>query len=223
MIHENWRFRPWYRALRAEIDAGPDRPADPAADRAPRHPAPAARRLRRSAVPGHDAPADPDGDGLSPGGHRAIPARRDPDGLGDHRPLRARDTSGEDVAMLSLVLRRRGARLARPELVHAARRRPPGMGAEPDRRRGHRRHAPAPDRRLARVGQPRRHVASGGRSPCPPTTRSMSTATPPPSGISSTACSPAAEHETRASDNLKTMDVIWAAYRSAEEGRTLSV
>jgi predicted dehydrogenase len=32
-----------------------------------------------------------------------------------------------------------------------------------------------------------------------------------------------AEHETRASDNLKTMDVIWAAYRSAEEGRTLSV
>ena len=32
-----------------------------------------------------------------------------------------------------------------------------------------------------------------------------------------------AEHETRASDNLKTMDVIWAAYRSAEEGRTVSV
>ena len=22
MIHENWRFRPWYRALRAEIDSG---------------------------------------------------------------------------------------------------------------------------------------------------------------------------------------------------------
>jgi D-apiose dehydrogenase len=31
------------------------------------------------------------------------------------------------------------------------------------------------------------------------------------------------EHETRASDNLKTMDAIWAAYRSAEEGRTISV
>jgi predicted dehydrogenase len=31
------------------------------------------------------------------------------------------------------------------------------------------------------------------------------------------------EHETRASDNLKTMDVIWAAYRSAEEGRTLAI
>jgi predicted dehydrogenase len=32
-----------------------------------------------------------------------------------------------------------------------------------------------------------------------------------------------AEHETRASDNLKTMDVVWAAYRSAEEGRTVAV
>ena len=31
------------------------------------------------------------------------------------------------------------------------------------------------------------------------------------------------EHETSASDNLKTMDVVWAAYRSAEEGRTLAV
>ena len=29
------------------------------------------------------------------------------------------------------------------------------------------------------------------------------------------------EHETSASDNLKTMDVVWAAYRSAEEGRTV--
>jgi predicted dehydrogenase len=32
-----------------------------------------------------------------------------------------------------------------------------------------------------------------------------------------------AEHETRAADNLKTMDVVWAAYRSAEEGRTVPV
>jgi D-apiose dehydrogenase len=31
------------------------------------------------------------------------------------------------------------------------------------------------------------------------------------------------EHETSAADNLKTMDVVWAAYRSAEEGRTLTV
>ena len=44
---------------------------------------------------------------------------------------------------------------------------------------------------------------------------------PPPSATLSMACSPAAEHETRAADTLKTMDVIWTAYRSAEEGRTL--
>ena len=34
---------------------------------------------------------------------------------------------------------------------------------------------------------------------------------------------PGPRHETSASDNLKTMDVIWAAYRSAEEGRTVVV
>jgi predicted dehydrogenase len=32
-----------------------------------------------------------------------------------------------------------------------------------------------------------------------------------------------AVHETSGSDNLKTMDVVWAAYRSAEQGRTLAV
>jgi predicted dehydrogenase len=32
-----------------------------------------------------------------------------------------------------------------------------------------------------------------------------------------------AEHETGALDNLKTMDVVWAAYRSAEEGRTVAL
>jgi len=31
------------------------------------------------------------------------------------------------------------------------------------------------------------------------------------------------EHETRATDNLKTMEVVWAAYRSAEEGRVVSL
>jgi hypothetical protein len=32
-----------------------------------------------------------------------------------------------------------------------------------------------------------------------------------------------AEHETRASDTLRTMDVVWTAYRAAEEGRSLKV
>jgi len=32
-----------------------------------------------------------------------------------------------------------------------------------------------------------------------------------------------AEHETQASDTLRTMDVVWTAHRAAEEGRTLKV
>ena len=31
------------------------------------------------------------------------------------------------------------------------------------------------------------------------------------------------EHETLATDTLRTMEVVWTAYRSAEEGRTLAV
>ncbi|GAC1469575.1 MAG: Gfo/Idh/MocA family oxidoreductase [Isosphaeraceae bacterium] len=31
------------------------------------------------------------------------------------------------------------------------------------------------------------------------------------------------EHETRGTDNLKTMDVVWGAYRAAEEGCTISL
>ncbi len=30
-------------------------------------------------------------------------------------------------------------------------------------------------------------------------------------------------HETSATDNIKTMDIVWTAYRSAEEGRRLPV
>ena len=32
-----------------------------------------------------------------------------------------------------------------------------------------------------------------------------------------------AEHETQATDTLRTLDVVWTAYRSAEVGRTLTV
>jgi predicted dehydrogenase len=31
------------------------------------------------------------------------------------------------------------------------------------------------------------------------------------------------EHETSAADNLRTMDVVWTAYRSAEQGRTIAL
>jgi len=32
-----------------------------------------------------------------------------------------------------------------------------------------------------------------------------------------------ADHETQASDTLRTMDVVWTAYRAAEKGRTSKV
>ena len=125
--------------------------------------------------------------------------------------------------MLSVYFAGGCPRLARPELVRAARPGAAGVGPERDRRRGDRRHGPAPDRRIARVDQPRAAVASGGPSPCRPDDQVYV------DGYAATqrhfieGLLTGAEHETRASDNLKTMDVIWAAYRSAEEGRTLSV
>ena len=79
MIHENWRFRPWYRALRAEIDAGtigrPIRLRIAHRD---------TRALRPDGFADQpfladDAPADPDGDGLPPGRHGPLPDRRGPD------------------------------------------------------------------------------------------------------------------------------------------------
>ena len=222
MIHENWRFRPWYRALRAEIDAGLiGRPI----------------RLR---IAHRDTRAlRPDGFADQP--YLATMPRLILMDMGCHlvdtaryligeiqtvsaidRPVRA-SNGGRGRRDAGGLLRRRCAGLARPELVHAARGCAAGMGAEPDRRRGHRRHRAAPDRRLARVDQSRRPPRAEAGPAARRTTRSTSTATPPPSGTSSTGLLTGAEHETRASDNLKTMDVVWAAYRSAEEGRTVSV
>ncbi len=80
-------------------------------------------------------------------------------------------------------------------------------------------HAAAPDRRLAGTGS----APTGGRErrpvPLPPDDEVYV------DGYAATqrhfieGLLTGAEHETRASDNLKTMDVVWAAYRSAEEGR----
>ncbi len=139
MIHENWRFRPWYRGPACRDRRRADRPADPAADRASRHAGPASRRPRAAAVPGDDAAADPDGHGLSPGGYGALPDRRDPDGVGDRSGRFGRSDGRRGRGDALGLLRRRRAGLARPELVHAARGCPARMGPEPDRGRGDRR------------------------------------------------------------------------------------
>jgi predicted dehydrogenase len=221
MIHENWRFRPWYRAVRAEIEAGLiGRPI----------------RLRMSH---HDTRAlRPDGLAQQPylatmrrlilmdvGCHMVDAARYL---IGEIQTVSAsigrfgRQTVGEDVAMLSVSFA--GGALgwldlswctppegARPEWAlnptvvegtdGTARVLPDGSleWTSPTGRRDRKPVSLPPDDRVYVEGfaATQRHFIEGLLT--------------------------GAEHETRASDNLKTMDVIWAAYRSAEEGRTLSV
>ena len=75
MIHENWRFRPWYRAMRSEIEAGtigrPIRLRIAHRD---------TRALRTGGFADQpylssDAPIDLDGHGLSPRRHGPLPVR----------------------------------------------------------------------------------------------------------------------------------------------------
>ena len=221
MIHENWRFRPWYRVLRAELDSGRiGRPI----------------RLRMSH---HDTRAlRPDGLAQQPylatmrrlilmdvGCHLVDTARYL---LGEIRTVSAtigrfgNRTVGEDVAMLALSFHDgalgsldlswctppEGARhewALNPTVVEGTDgtlRLLPDGSLEWTSPGGHRERKPVPlppDDRVYIDGYAatQRHFIDGLIT--------------------------GAAHETRAADNLKTMDVIWAAYRSAERGRTLTV
>lgn len=221
MIHENWRFRPWYRAMRAEIDSGLiGRPI----------------RLR---IAHHDTRAlRTDGFAQQPyltamprlilmdmGCHLVDTSRYL---IGEVQTVSAMierfgpRNVGEDVAMLMLSFA--GGALGLLDLswcTAADQSRPEwalnvtvAEGADgtlrllsdgsleltsPGGKRERRPVAMPPDHQVYVEGYAatQRHFINGLHS--------------------------GAEHETRASDNLKTMDVIWTAYRSAEEGRTLSV
>jgi predicted dehydrogenase len=221
MIHENWRFRPWYRAFRAEIDAGViGRPI----------------RLR---IAHHDTRAlRPDG--FAPQPYLATMPRMILMDMGCHLIDTARyligeiqtvsasigrfgkSSLGEDLAMLAVYFAGgtlgwidlswcASPDLARPEwALHQTV--AEGTGGtlrlltdgslewtSPTGKRERKTIALPPDDQVYRDGfvAAQRHFIEGLLS--------------------------GAEHETRASDNLKTMDVVWTAYRSAEEGRTLSV
>jgi predicted dehydrogenase len=221
MIHENWRFRPWYRALRAEIDAGlVGRPV----------------RLR---IAHHDTRAlRPDGLAQQPylatmrrlilmdvGCHMVDAARYL---IGEIQTVSAsigrfgRRTVGEDVAMLSLYFS--GGALGWLDLSWCT----PPEGARPE-------WALNPTVVEGTDGTVR-VLPDGSLEWTSPSGRRERKPVPLPpddqvyvEGFAATqrhfvaGLLNGAEHETRASDNLKTMDVIWAAYRSAEEGRTLSV
>ncbi|MGC8640201.1 MAG: Gfo/Idh/MocA family protein [Isosphaeraceae bacterium] len=221
MVHENWRFRHWYRALRAEIDAGTiGRPI----------------RLR---IAHRDTRALRD-DGyndqpyfrtmprlilLEMGCHLVDTARYL---IGEVQTVSATigrfgpNTIGEDVAMLHLHFA--GGCLGQLEMTWCApadlcrtewalnetavegtlgtlRLLPDGSleRITPTGRRERRAVALPPDDEVYVEGYvaTQRHFIEGILN--------------------------GTEHETRATDTLRTMDVIWTAYRSAEEGRTLAV
>lgn len=221
MIHENWRFRPWYRAIRAELDAGTiGRPI----------------RLR---IAHRDTRAlRPDGFAEQPflahmprlillemGCHLIDTARYL---IGEITSVSAtlgrfaRTHCGEDVATLSVQFAG-GALglldmswcappdLARPEWAlnetvvegdaATLKLRPDGSldVISLDGKTEHRRVALPPEDRVYVDGYiaTQRHFIERLIDGAP--------------------------HETSASDNLRTMAVVWAAYRSAEEGRTIAL
>jgi len=221
MIHENWRFRPWYRALRDEIDAGIiGRPI----------------RLR---IAHRDTRAlRPDGYDDQPyfrtmprlillemGCHLVDTARFL---IGEVQTVAAtlgrfgRHSQGEDVATLSLYFSGgcmglldmswcAPPELARPEWALNETVIEGTGGAlkvltdgslewtSPSGLRERRAVAMPPDDEVYVQGYvaTQRHFIQGLLT--------------------------GSDHETRATDTLRTMDVVWTAYRAAEEGRTLPV
>jgi predicted dehydrogenase len=221
MIHENWRFRPWYRALRGEIEAG------------------AVGRPIRLRIAHHDTRAlRADGAAQQPylgtmrrlilidvGCHLVDAARYL---MGEIEAVSAsigrfgRWTVGEDVAMLSLSFA--GGALGWLDMSWCT----PPMGGRPE-------WALNPTVVEGTEGT-LRVLADGSLEWTGPDGRRERKPVPLPSddqvymeGYAAVqrhfieGLLTGADHETNAADNLKTMDVIWASYRAAEEGRRISV
>jgi D-apiose dehydrogenase len=221
MIHENWRFRPWYRAMRAVIDSG------------------AAGRPLRLRIAHRDTRA------LRPAGFRDQPylatmPRLILMDMGCHLVDTARylfgeiesvsattghfgqENIGEDVA--SLVVRFAGSAMGCLDLswCAAADRARPEWALNETVVEGS-----LATVRLMTDGSLELVFADGRceRRPVdlPPDDQVyvdgyVATQRHFIHGLSS-----GESHETSARDNLKTMDVVWAAYRSAEEGRVVSL
>jgi D-apiose dehydrogenase len=221
MIHENWRFRPWYRAMRAEIDSGLiGRPI----------------RLR---IAHHDTRAlRPDGFALQP--YLATMPRLILMDMGCHLVDTSRYLFGE-IEEVSATIGRFGTRNVGEDLAMLTLEFADGaLGSldfswctAPDQSRPewalNRTVAEGTSGTLRLLTDGSLELTSpGGKRERRPV------ALPPDDqvyvdGYAATqrhfidGLLSGAEHETRASDNLKTMDVIWTAYRSAEEGCSLSV
>jgi len=221
MIHENWRYRPWYRAMRAEIDSG------------------AIGRPLRLRIAHRDTRA------LRPGGFADQPYQATMRKLilmdmgphlvdtaryliGEIQTVSAitgrfgRGNVGEDVAMLAVYFA--GGALGLLDL---------SWTAVPDLAR--------PEWALNETVAEGstgtlRLLTDGSLELISPTGKCerRPVALPPDDQVYGDGyvltqrhfiegLLTGADHETRAADNLKTMDVIWAAYRSAEEGRTVAI
>jgi predicted dehydrogenase len=221
MIHENWRFRPWYRALRALIDSGSiGRPIRVRI----------AHRDTRAVRPGgfSDQPyqaAMPRLILMDMGCHLVDTARYL---MGEIQSVSAtigqfgRDNIGEDVAMLAVSF----ATGALGWLDFS-------WCAPPDRAR--------PEWALNETvvegsAATARVITDGSLELISPSGKAERRLVVLPTddlvyvdGYVATqrhfieGLLSGRDHETSASDNLKTMDVVWAAYRSAQEGRTLTV
>jgi D-apiose dehydrogenase len=221
MIHENWRFRPWYRALRTEIDAGTiGRPI----------------RLRISHRDTRALRADGFAEQpylrtaprlilLEMGCHLVDTARYL---IGEIQTVSAilgkfgRHNVGEDVAMLSVYFA--GGCLGLLDMSWCA----PADGARSEW---------ALNETVAEGTEGTIRLLPDGSLEwiSPSGDRERRPVNLPPhdevyvDGYVATqrhfiaGLITGAEHETRASNALKTMEVVWAAYRSAEEGRTLAV
>jgi predicted dehydrogenase len=221
MIHENWRFRPWYRAMRAEIDAGSiGRPIRLRI---------AHRDTRALRVDGYDEQpyfrTMPRLILLEMGCHLVDTARYL---IGEIQTVSAtlgrfgRNSAGEDVAMLSVYFA--GGCLGLLDMSWCA----PGEGGRADWALNDTvAEGSAGTLRLLPDGALEWISPSGRRERKPvelPADDQVYV-----EGYVATqrhfiqGLIEGSEHETRAADTLRTMDVVWTAYRSAEEGRTLAV
>jgi predicted dehydrogenase len=221
MIHENWRFRPWYRAIRAEIDAGMiGRPI----------------RLR---IAHRDTRAlRADGFETQPflahmsklillemGCHLVDTARYL---IGEVQTVSAtlgrfgRSHRGEDVATLSLYFA--GGVLGLLDLSWCA---PPDLARPEWALNETVVEGNAGTLKLLADGSLELISPTGKRErrpvPLPPDDRVYVDAYIATQRHFIDGLIQGTPHETRATDNLKTMEVIWAAYRSADVGQTVSL
>ncbi len=221
MIHENWRFRPWYRVLRSEIASG--RVGRPIRLRMMQHDT---RALRPDSLANQPYLAKMSRLILMDVGCHLVDTARSL--FGEVRTVAATtarfglETVGEDVAMLALTFANgalgwldltwcavpedsRPEWALNPTVVEGTEgtiRLQTDGSLELARFDGRRERieVPLPEDGAVYVdgyAATQRHFIEG-------------------------LCT-GAEHETSGTDNLSTMDVIWAAYRSAEEGRTIFI